>query len=136
MILVDYTANPSSGLTVAQFMPRADLVDVIAWDDYNGAFTRQGGYGDPTMMIQRNKTASAKVGKPFAVAKFGSIVLHGDDAGRAAWITRFSRLADTDGARFVSYYDSDQYGQGPDFRLLDRPSQVAYHAVVSDQNPF
>lgn len=135
VILVDWTADPHSGLTVAQFMPRADLVDVIGWDDYNGWYTQKGTYGDPTAMITMNRTASAKVGKPFAVAEFGSLVVHRDSAGRAAWITRFSRAAGAQGARFVSYYDSDDYGRGADYRLLDRPSQQAFHAIVSGQQP-
>lgn len=133
VVLVDWTANPRSPLTVAQFMPRADLVDVVAWDDYNGNFTQDGRYGDPIDQIRLNRQAAAQVGKPWAVAEFGSVVVHHDTQGRAAWISRFAREAEAQGARFVSYYDSNEYGHGADYRLLDPPSQHAYHAIVSSQ---
>ena len=134
VILVGWSANPYSGVHIADYLPTdRSLVDVIAYDNYNDGAIRDGRYGDPTQMIKLDKSAANAVGKPFAVAEFGSVVLHGDNAGRAAWITKFSQVAAANGAVFASYFDSDQYGRGNEFRLLDTPSRTAYHAVVTGQ---
>ena len=132
VILVGWSANPYAHVRIADYLP-ADrgLVDVIAYDNYNDGAIRKGMYGDPAQMIAYDKSASNALGLPFAVAEFGSVVLHNDYAGRAAWITKFSREAAASGAQFVSYFDSNQYGRGNEFRLLDQPSRAAYHAVVT-----
>ena len=131
VVLVGWTANPWSGKDVSDFLPRSDLFDLIAFDNYNDGFVRQGVYGDPTHMIELDVAAAASVGKPFAVAEFGSVVIDGDTEGRAAYITRFCQVAEANDARFVAYYDSDRYGTGNDFRLLDGPSQRAFAAFLN-----
>ena len=132
VILVGWSANPYSGVNIADYLPNdRTLVDVIAYDNYNDGAIRQGMYGDPTNMVNYDRSAAAALGKPFAVAEFGSVVLGSDYAGRAAWIRSFSQVAATNGAQFVSYFNSDQYGQGNEFRLLDQPSQDSYRAVLS-----
>ena len=133
LILVGYAANPKSGFTVNQFMPSdPSLIDVVAFDNYNSWFIRNGkGYGDPLKMLTLDRDAAASVGKPFAVAEFASIVVNGDYAGRAAYVSTFARTAATLGARFASYYNSNHYGTGPDYRLLDSTAQSAYRGVMA-----
>ena len=141
VVLVGYTANPKSGLTVKQFMPAPGLTDLISWDNYNGWFQRNDqGYGDPTNMLRLDKEAAAAVGLPYGVAEFGS-QLGGpaggpiDYQGRADWITKFCQVAQSTGAVFVNYFDYATPG-GATYSLSDVPSQIAYHDVVSDQDAF
>ncbi|HEU0103232.1 MAG TPA: hypothetical protein VFR07_13020 [Mycobacteriales bacterium] len=137
VILTGYTANPKSGKNVADYLPAAGLTDLVAFDNYNGwAQSNLGTYGDPTTVLGHDKAAAAAVGLPWAVAEFASTVQNGDYQGRADFITRFAQVAATNGAVFVSYFDSKVGAGGTEYRLLDAPSQDAFRAIVSDQNPF
>lgn len=136
LVLTGYAGMPASGRHVQDYWPGSALTDVLAWDVYNGWATKQGRYGDPTDQMSHDRAVSLALGKPWAVAEFGSVVVRGDDgSGRGAWIKAFSRYAYDHGALFASYFDSNTYGQGAEYRLLDGPSQRAYHSVVSDQDP-
>lgn len=136
LVLTGFAGQPGSGRRIQDYWPGSDLTDVIAWDVYNGWATRQGSYGDPTDVVADDRAASAAVGKPWAVAEFGSVVVPGDDGTRrGTWIVGLSTYAYDHGARFVCYFDSDTYGRGEEYRLLDAPSQRAYRSVVSDQDP-
>ena len=133
--MVGYSATPGAHRSIRDYWPGSDLTDVIAWDVYNDGAYRDGEYGG-THQLALDRAAAAAVGKPWGVAEFGSPLLHGDDGTRrAAWITAFSRYAYSHGAAFVSYFDSDTYGQGSDMRLNDAPSERAWRRIVTDQRP-
>lgn len=134
LILVGYSGNPQSGQSIKSYWPGPDLTDVIGWDVYNGWATRRGSYGTMSQ-IALDRAASLAVGKAWGVGEFGSVVLPGDNgAGRGAWITELSRYAAFTGAQFSCYFDSNTYGQGSDYRLLDEPSRRAFHRIVTDRS--
>lgn len=135
VVLVGWTGNPASGMSVSDFWPGEDLTDVVAWDVYNGWATRQGSYGD-LGQVTFDRDAAQAVGKPWAIAEFGSLLVPGDDGtGRAAWITAISRFGYDNGAQFMCYFDNAGPG-GADYRLTDEPSRAAWRSIVSDQSPY
>jgi hypothetical protein len=135
VILVCWTGNQKSGMSIKQFWPGADLTDVIAWDCYNSWSTEQGDYGSAAEQLAHVKAASAAVGKPWAVAEFGTQLIRRDGgaSGRAAWVSAFSRYAYNNGAKFVCYFQTNS--QGTDYRLLDTPSRTTWRNIVVDQRP-
>jgi hypothetical protein len=135
VILVCWTGNDKSGGSIRSFWPGADLTDVIAWDCYNTWSTDQGQYGSAADQLAHVRAASAAVGKPWAVAEFGSKLISRDGGanGRAAWVSAFARYAYDHQAKFVSYFQTDT--QGTDYRLLDAPSRRTWRNIVVDQRP-
>ena len=135
IVLVGWTGNPAAGVSVTDFWPGADLTDTIAWDVYNGWATRQGTYGG-LGQITLDRDVARALGKPWAVAEFGSLLVPGDDGtGRAAWLTAMSRFAYDNSAQFMCYFDN-KGPNGADYRLTDAPSAAAWREIVTDQSPY
>lgn len=133
LVLMCYTVNPKSGRDWHDYFAGSTFVDVIGWDCYNHR-SGPSGYGTPTKLLSGAIAASNSVGVPWGIAELGSTLAPGDSgSGRAAWLTAHARYAYDQGAVFVSYFDTN--GAGTDYRLLDQPSQQAWHDVVSDQTP-
>ena len=134
LVLMCFTVNPKSGRDWRNYFAGAAFVNTIGWDCYNhGKGT--GGYGTPQQLLGRAVEATRDAGVAFGVAELGSLVAPGDDgSGRATWLTAHARYVDSVGGEFLSYFDTAG-PKGTDYRLLDGPSQRAWRAVVSDQQP-
>jgi hypothetical protein len=133
LIMMCFTVNPSSGRTWTNYYSEGN-VDVLGWDCYNHGENR-GVYGSPATLYSRAINVSRGAGLPWGMAEIGSKLARNDTtgAGRAAWLTSVARYLHTEGAEFVSYFDTN--GAGTDYRLLDEPSRRAWFDVVSDQTP-
>jgi hypothetical protein len=133
LILMCYTVNPASGRNWTNYYSPGN-VEVMGWDCYNHGENR-GVYGKPDTLYSRAIETSRSVGLPWGMAEIGSRIARGDTtgAGRAAWLTSAARYLHTEGAEFVSYFDTN--GAGTDYRLNDEPSRQAWYDVVSDQTP-
>ncbi|HEU0100789.1 MAG TPA: hypothetical protein VFR07_00550 [Mycobacteriales bacterium] len=131
LVLFGYSGNERSGQDITDYWPGDALTDVIAWDIYNGWATRQGFYGEMGQ-IEHDRDAARAVGKPWAIAEFGSVLLPGDDgSGRAAWLREITRYAKDNGALFATYFDSNGGPNGTDYRLTDAPSRNAWRDIVA-----
>jgi hypothetical protein len=69
------------------------------------------------------------------MAEIGSRLARGDTtgSGRAAWLTSAARYLGSEGAQFVSYFDTNCAATV--YRLTDEPSRQPWYDVVSDQTP-
>lgn len=106
----------------------AQYVDILAWDCYNKRMASDR-YGDPAGLFSQAIETTQDAGLPVAIAEFGAMLLRRDDgSSRAEWLTQCARYLADHHAVFVSYFDTDVHG---DFRLLDKPSQQAWRAVVT-----
>lgn len=122
LALMCYTLEPQSGRNWRDYYPGDDAVDVLAWDCYNGGH-RRGEYASPQRIFGQALDLSQTLGKPWAIAETGSLLLAGDTGvGRARWITSVIDYARANHAEFVTFFDADT---GENYRLLDRPSQLA-----------
>jgi hypothetical protein len=122
LALMCYTLEPQSGRNWQDYYPGDDAVDVLAWDCYNRGHQR-GRYAPPEEIFGRALDLSRTLGKPWAIAETGSLLLAGDSGvGRARWITSVIDYARANRAEFVTFFDADT---GENYRLLDRPSQLA-----------
>ncbi len=126
LTLMAWTLNPASGRSWKDYYPGDDVIDVLAWDVYN-LDAKKGVYADPATLFQPVIDASASVGKAWAVAEWGSLLVAGDDGTqRAAWITACGAFVKAHGALFATYFDADVNG---DFKLRDPASQSALRAL-------
>lgn len=134
LVLMCWTTDPASRRTWTDYYSPGDI-DVLGWDCFN-AGAKRGVYRDPSVMFSQAITASRAAGLPWAISEVGSILAVGDTTGegRAAWLTRVAQYLHTEGAEFVSYFDTLKGTS--DYRLLDEPSRQAWSDVVSDQDPF
>jgi hypothetical protein len=128
VILMCWTVSSHSGRTLADFFPGADAVDTIGWDCYSHP-NDPSTYVDPAQIFGDAVAASKRLGVGWGIAETGSRLVPGDDGSkRAAWLHQIARYADSNGAQFVTYFDSIVGGE---FRLLDEPSRQAWHDVVT-----
>ena len=105
LILMGYTARPSSHRNWRDYYPGPDSVDVIAWDSYEW-----GPNDTPDMVFGGARAVAAEAGKPWAVAETGvSLVAVPDPAARNQRLTALSHYLATANPRpeFVSYFDSE-----------------------------
>jgi hypothetical protein len=132
LILQSYSTRPDSGRNWRDYLPDPAHVDVIAWDVYNRV-EQDGRYVGPAALLKAPLAASASVGKPFAVAEFGSALVSGDSgSGRAAWLQKMAVYLAQHHAVFVCYFDFDWNGGKDDFRLKDKKSLNAWKDVSSN----
>ena len=127
VVLMCYTLNPASGRDWHDYVPRADVLEVLAWDCYNTG-SDQGVYADPAVLLDPAVAASHDVGAGWGVAELGAKLAPGDDgSGRADWLAAVGAYAREHGAEFVTYFDADV---GGDFRLRDPASSQAWRQLV------
>jgi hypothetical protein len=114
LILMGYTAQAYSHRTWTDYYPGSSVIDVLAWDAY--AWT---GNDTPESVYGPVRAASARAGKPWAVAETGvSSVAIPDPARRQALLTAMSRYLATaqPAPTFVTYFDSDPAGDVAGFQ--------------------
>ncbi|MGH3497056.1 MAG: hypothetical protein ACRDP1_06300 [Nocardioidaceae bacterium] len=127
LILMCWSLNPHSGRNWHDYLATGSI-NVLGWDCYNKA-AHHGGYGSPQQMLGQAVRASAGVGIPWGIGELGSkLVGHNADAGRAKWLKAVGSYVIANHARFVTYFDSTV---GGDFRLMDRPSQLAWGSAIA-----
>jgi hypothetical protein len=128
LILMCYTLNSASGRNWRDYFAGAGVIDTIGWDCYNKSFTK-GSYGAPDTMLGKAVATSKGAGVNWGVAELGSKMASGDNgSGRAAWLTAIGSYARSNGAAYITYFDSTV---GGDFRLLDSPSKNAWRQVIA-----
>ena len=129
LILQSYTTLPLSGRDWRDYYPGDEAVDTFAWDVYNRP-ARDGGYTPPEKLLGPQIEISRSVGKPFAVAELGSVIVEGDDgSGRAQWLREVGDYLKAQGAVFVTYFDLAFNDGQDDYRLRDAASQQAWKDV-------
>ncbi|MGC1208186.1 MAG: hypothetical protein WA880_09570 [Ornithinimicrobium sp.] len=132
LILTSWTANPKSGAdrTLQAYDPGKDVVDVIAWDPYNGAGNNEYyDYKSPEIIFGDVVRASQADGRPWGIAETGvEVEPQGGPAGRVKWLTESGNYLKARNPLFVSYFNSDK----PDgnWELDDVPAQQAWGAFV------
>jgi beta-mannanase len=127
LILMAWTAQPSSGRSVRDYYP-GGFIDVVGWDGYNPPSSTSS-YVRPRRLYGLPARWSNRLDARFAIAEFGAKLLPGDDGSRrASWMVDIASYAAKRDAVFVSYWDAKStYG---DFRLHDLPSIRAWRGVV------
>ena len=132
LILTGWTTLPASKRDWRTYYPGADVIDVMAFDPYNGASNPTGvtGYPSAASMFDSVRKVAQEAGKPYGIAETGSTKVPKDVSGtqRAAWLAELAAYHRTNGAVFVTYFHSSRDGE---WRLLDGPSQTAWRAAVS-----
>ncbi len=132
LVLQSYTTRPESGRDWREFYPGSDVIDVFAWDVYNRP-RRTGGYGAPEELLGEPRRIAESVGKPFAVAELGSVLVPGDDgSGRAVWLRSIGEYLIATRAPFVTYFDFSWNGGADDYRLRDPQSQQVWAAFAAN----
>ena len=129
LVLMGWTADPSSRLDWRDYYPGADYVSVLGWDPYNGANGYASSYRPPRQIFGHVVAASRAAGKPFGIAETGSVRIAGDASGkgRATWLRKSRRYLDRKNAAFVTYFQSTNKG---DFELRDDPSIGAWRRAM------
>lgn len=130
LILTGWTASPGSKRDWRTYYAGGDVIDVMAFDPYNGARDPQRDYyATPASLYDPVVSVARAAGKPWAIAETGSRRIPSDPTGkqRAAWLSAIGDYARSKGAVFVTYFNSTNGGE---YRLLDGPSQSAWKRVV------
>lgn len=129
LILMGWTASPASKLDWRTFYPGGDIIDVMAWDPYNGVHDPgRTYYASASSMFDAVVARSKEAGKPWAIAETGSRLIPGDTgAGRAAWLTEIGTYLRKNGAVFATYFQSTR---DADWELRDAPSQKAWATQI------
>jgi hypothetical protein len=128
LILMCYSLQTYSGRTWTDYYNPAH-VDVLGWDCYN---TKRdaGAYSTPSETYGLAAAASVNAGKPWGIAETGSYTspVVGSDAAMAQWLHDDAVYLRSQGARFVSYFDSNP-GEGAgwtqDWRIDNLSKSVA-----------
>lgn len=126
--LMNWSIFPESGRNWKDMYPGNDVIDVLAWD-VNNLGSPRGIYEDPAKLFGPVIAASKSVGKPWAVAEWGSALLAGDTgAKRAAWMKSMGAYMKANGALYATYFNSTVGGES---RLLDQPSMDALRYLIN-----
>lgn len=131
LVLMGWTTSPSSKKDWRKYYAGDDVIDVLAFDPYNGVHDPDRDfYATPSSMLDSIVSVSKEAGKPWGLAEIGSRKIPSDTTGsaRAAWLTSIAEYTRKNGALFVTYFHSTN---GAEWRLLDKPSQDAWRAAVS-----
>ena len=127
LILMNWTLNPASGRTFADYYPGAGVIQALGWDAYNEGASK-GVYDTPAQIFAPAIALSTSLHLPFGIAETGSLLVSGDSgAGRAAWLGQVGSYLRQQGASWVTYFDAPVGGK---FMLDDAPSQRAWGALV------
>lgn len=129
LILTEWTMNPSSKRDYRTYDAGPDVVDVLAFDAYNGASDpNRNYYRDPADLLGNISAKMELDGRPWGIAETGSRLVPDDPGpGRAAWLTGMGNYLIDHDAIFVTYFQSTSDG---DWRLLDAPSVNAWKNFV------
>jgi hypothetical protein len=130
LILTGWTATEASGRNWTIYDAGPDVVDVLAFDPYNGAGDQDRAHYEPLRSIIGPVVELVESdGRPWGIAETGSRLAPWDDgAGRAAWLSELGDLARSGGASFVTYFQSTR---GGDWRLDDSASRAAWADLVA-----
>ncbi len=130
MVLTGWTTEAASKRNWRDYYAGSDYTSVVAFDPYNNAHGGATAYTSPSTLFSSTVAAGKASGKPWGIAETGSNRIPGDSAGtgRAKWLTAMGAYFKTNGASFVTYFQSTNNG---DFELRDAPSISAYRALVS-----
>jgi len=132
LILTGWTTLPASKRDWRTYYAGGDVIDVMAFDPYNGASNPTGVTSYPTAasLFDSVRKVANEAGKPYGIAETGSPKVPSDTTGskRAAWLTELAAYHRQHGALFVTYFHSSRDGE---WRLLDGPSQTAWRAAVA-----
>jgi hypothetical protein len=128
-VLMDYTLDPASHRNWRTYYPGANVIDVQAWDQYN-YFVKAKPCVYETMQDHETRRPAYRVthaeGNDYAIAEIGSAKCIPQ---RPAWL-RLIGAWSRGRAVFVTYYHAIG-PKGLDFRLTDRPSQLAWRSVIT-----
>lgn len=129
LILTEWTMNPSSKRDYRSYDAGPEVIDVLAFDPYNGASDpNRNYYRDPADLLGNISSKMAADGRPWGIAETGSRLVPGDaGAGRAAWLRGMADYLIAHDALFVTYFQSTSDGE---WRLLDAPSINAWKSYV------
>lgn len=131
LILMGWTVNPASKKHWRDYYAGDEVIDVLAFDPYNGVHDPKRDYYATAESMMGGAVATSKAsGKPWAISEIGSRLIASDPTGveRGVWLTEIADYARANGALFVTYFQSSRDGE---WRLLDRPSQEAWRAAVA-----
>lgn len=130
LILTGWTANPASKQDYRDYYPGGDVIDVLAFDSYNGVKDPDRTYyASPEEMYGNIVAIAQREGKPFAIPETGSRLLRGDDGTRRAqWLKDIGAYLEQRDSLFVTYFQSDRT---VNWRLDDPPSRRAWTDLVS-----
>ena len=108
-------------------------IEMMGWDCYNAGY-KNGNYRTPEKMYAQVLEIATETALPFGLSEFGSVIAVGDDDGaaRADWLDRSSAYLAANGAKFVTYFDSNI---GVEFRLSDENSRAAWARSVASSYP-
>ncbi|SIT84294.1 carbohydrate binding domain-containing protein [Microbacterium sp. RU33B] len=130
LILTQWTTVAASKRDWRTYYPGADVIDVMAFDPYNGVHdpTRDY-YASPADLFDSVVRVAQSAGKPYAIAETGSRKIPSDATGskRAEWLNAVADYSRKNGALFVTYFHSTR---DADWRLLDGPSKEAWRQAV------
>ncbi|OLT41883.1 hypothetical protein BJF86_02430 [Serinicoccus sp. CNJ-927] len=130
LILTGWTATPASGRDYRDYDAGRDVIDVLAWDPYNGASDPDRDYYSPVsdFMAPAVQT-SLQDGRPWGIAETGSRLIPGDSGpGRARWLRSLAEYAVANDAQFVTYFQSTRDG---DWRLNDQHSRAVWREFAA-----
>jgi hypothetical protein len=129
IVLMCWTLEQASGRSLSDYFPGADVVETIGWDCYSEPSAIQS-YEAPQDLYGPAIAASQSLGVGWGIAETGSVKAFSDSSGeqRASWLRDAGQYLADEGAQFVVYFDSVIGGE---FRLLDRPSQLAWRGVIA-----
>lgn len=129
LILTGWTANPASKQDYRDYDAGPAVIDVLAFDSYNGVNDPyRNYYASPEAMYGHIVAIAKRDGRPFAIPETGTRLLSNDDGSlRARWLREIGTYLDTNGALFVAYFQSDRK---INWRLDDEPSRSAWSELV------
>lgn len=82
LILTEFTAS-NSERDYRDYDPGPEIIDLIAWDPYNGVFDEERDfYQDPQTLLGGIVDIMAQDGRPWGIAEVGSRLVPGDDGRR------------------------------------------------------
>lgn len=135
LTLTGWTTTDASKRDWRDYYAGGDVIDVMAFDPYNGASnpTAVTGYPSAASMYDSVVRVAREAGKPYGLAETGSPKVPADATGsqRAAWLKDVAAYNRANGALFVTYFHSSRDGE---WRLLDGPSQSAWRTAVASSD--
>jgi Carbohydrate binding domain len=129
LCLMGWDIDPRSGRNWLDYYPGSDVIDVLSWDVYN-LDAPKGVYASGASMYDPVIAASDSVGKPWALAEWGSLLTPGDaGSGRATWISQAGAYQASHGALFSAYFNAPV---GGDYVLHDTASVNALRSLIAE----
>lgn len=132
LVLTSWTSVPDSGRDWADYDAGPEVVDVVAWDPYNGvAEPSRDYYESPEVMLGTLVDIMGDDGRPWGIAEIGSRIIPSDitGEGRATWLHDVGDYLRANDASFMTYYQLTHEG---DWWLYDEPSRQAYRDLVTE----